>query len=334
MTDFPFKWQLERGNSFHQKKNRYFSDFKINSEWRLTCFWNSNSTRPEILEIYRNSTAGDIMVSGTFKLMRNQSCLLYRKFMQLIEAGCATTQVLLEYYVDKNYFNQGSYSITGTLSIPSSVVHKGYSKGIPFESLMQLSNDFERLLDPKATYFADVNLKCDNASFSAHKNILSVRSSVFAAMFSTEMKEKLENKVNISDISPQVLKTMLIYIYTGKTGELSVQSAGELLFAADKYQLLDLKRVCSDYLKSCVSVENVLNTLVLGYLHDNELKVFAIDFICNSCDEFEFLEKTTEWKNLREKRPSLAMDVLTSVVKSKDEKLKKENPVTVAVSKP
>ncbi|CAL1268426.1 unnamed protein product [Larinioides sclopetarius] len=258
------------------------------------------------------------------KLMRYQSCLLHRKFKHLIEAGCTTTQILLEYSIGNSSFNLGSYSITGTLSIPSSIVYKGYAKNIPVGSLMELASDFERLLKPKATDFTDVNLKCENASFSVHKNILSVRSSVFAAMFTTGVKEKRENKVNISDISPQVLKTMLIYIYTGKTGELSVQSAGELLFAADKYQLQALKRVCSDYLKSFVSVENALNTLVLGHLHDNELKVFAMDFICNSREEFEVLEKTTEWTNLREKRPSLAMDVLTSMVKSKDKKLKKE----------
>ncbi|CAL1267984.1 unnamed protein product [Larinioides sclopetarius] len=137
------------------------------------------------------------------------------------------------------------------------------------------------------------------------------------------MKENRDNKVNITDLTPQVFKTMLTYIYSGKTGELTVQSAGELLFAADKYELLDLKRVCCDKLKSCISVENVLKTLVLGYLHDKDLKMFAMDFICNSCEEFEALEKTTEWKNLREKIPSLAMDVLTGLVKSKDKKLKR-----------
>ncbi|GBN73887.1 Speckle-type POZ protein-like A [Araneus ventricosus] len=327
MTEFPFNWQLQRGNSIHEKKNRYISNFKINAEWNLICFWNSDHSRPDILEIRRNSTAGDMLVSGTFKLIRGQSCLLQRTFIQLIEAGFATTQIELEYSIGVNcYYKkgyQGSYSITGTLSIPAGVVQEEYAKGIPFESLMELSSDFERLLDPKVTYFADVNLKCGNVSFSAHKNILSVRSPVFAAMFTTEMKEKRENKVDISDISPHVLKTMLTYIYTGKTGELSVQSAGELLFAADMYQLQDLKRVCSDYLKSCVSVQNVLNSLVLGYLHDNDLKVFAMDFICNCCEEFEVLEKTMEWKNLREKRPSLAMDVLTRVITSKDEKLKR-----------
>ncbi|GBN83844.1 Speckle-type POZ protein-like A [Araneus ventricosus] len=302
------------------------------------------SYRPEFLEIRRNSTAKEIIVSGTLKLMRNDECVLQRKFKQLFEADSSTTLIgLLEfsgsdrydndlyydyasgdYYVNDPYYDYSSdnYSISGILTIPANVANKEYAKGDQIRSLQELSSDFELLLDPKETYFSDVNLKCGTDSFSAHKNILCARSPVFAAMFTTEMKETLENKVEISDVSSQVLKTMLTYIYTGKTGELSVQSAGELLFAANKYQLQDLKRVCGDYLKSCVSVENVLKTLVLGDLHDEDLKAYAIDFICNSCEEFEVLEKTVEWKNLREKTPSLAMDVLTGLVKSKDKKLR------------
>ncbi|GBN52132.1 Speckle-type POZ protein-like A, partial [Araneus ventricosus] len=283
MAEFPFSWQLVRTSNKHQKKNRCISKLEIGAEWSLVCLWSQHDPyKPEILEIRRNSTAKEILVSGTFKLMRDGQFVLQRKFVQLIEAGFATTQIELEYSNDSYYYNR-NYSITGTLKISAYTADKEYAKGVQFKSLLDLSNDFECLLDPNTTYFSDVNVNCGTVSFSAHKNILCARSPVFAAMFTTEMKETLENKVEISDISSQVLKTMLTYIYTGKTGELSVQSAGELLFAADMYQLQDLKRVCSDFLKSCVSAENVLRTLVLGYLHDKDLKVFAMDFICNSC---------------------------------------------------
>ncbi|GBN87844.1 Speckle-type POZ protein-like A [Araneus ventricosus] len=338
MAEFPISWQFQHSNSnAHRKKNRYVSELKINTEWSLVCIWSQcNPYKPEILEIHRNSTAKEILVSGTFKLMRDGLFVLQRKFVQLIEAGFATTQIELEYSNDNSYYNR-NYSITGTLTIPAYTADNEYAKGVQFKSLLDLSNDLECLLDPKTTYFSDVNVNCGTVSFSAHKNILCARSPVFAAMFTTQhgkkrklrqqrksktKEENRDNKVKITDLSPQVLKTMLTYIYSGKTGELSVQSAGELLFAADKYQLQEMKRVCSDFLKSCVSAGNVLSTLVLGYLHDKDLKVFAMDFICNICEEFEVLEKTVEWKNLREKRPSLAMDVLTGLVKSKDKKLR------------
>ncbi|CAL1267982.1 unnamed protein product [Larinioides sclopetarius] len=338
MTECSFDCEL-LPETYDQKKKRYISNCRINTEWSLVCLWSQcdyKTGRPEILEICRNSSSREILISGTFTLMRNGVCVLQRKFKQLLEAGSSNTLVGLEFsgmdhydnarnrnrYTQKCY-NSKEYSISGTLTIPAAIMHEEYAKEDEIRSLQKLSSDLKLLLDPKETYFSDVNLGCGNDVFSAHKSILCARSPVFAAMFTTKMKETLRNEVDISDISSQVLKIMLTYIYTGKTGKLSVQSAGELLFAADKYQLQDLKRVCCDYLKSCISFENVLKTLVLGDLHDEDLKVFAIDFICNSCEEFEALEKTRGWRTLREKTPSLAMDVLTGLVKSKDQKLKR-----------
>ncbi|XP_055950860.1 uncharacterized protein LOC129984941 [Argiope bruennichi] len=354
MVDVPFDWQMAYTGNLHGKKKCPVSKFKINAEWSLVCLW-SQSKKPEYLEIRRNSTGKEILISGTLKLVHNRVSVLQRKFVQLFEAGCATAlldldhtstditstditstvpmimPVQFQFYEPHKYnylhlsqprSNQ-AYSISGNLTIPAGVASKENAKGVQFESLLDLSNDFERLLDSGATYFPDVNLNCGTVSLPAHKSILSARSPVFAAMFTSQMKENRENKVSITDISPNVLKNMLIYIYTGKTGELSVQSAVDLLFAADKYELLDLKKVCCFHLKSHLSVENVLNTLVLGYLHDADLKAFAMDFICNYCEEFQTLEKTAEWKNLRQKRPDLVMDVLTSLVKAKDQKLKK-----------
>ncbi|KAF8773686.1 Speckle-type POZ protein-like A like protein [Argiope bruennichi] len=351
MVDVPFDWQMAYTGNLHGKKKCPVSKFKINAEWSLVCLW-SQSNKPEYLEIRRNSTGKEILISGTLKLVHNRVSVLQRKFVQLFEAGCATalldldhtsTDIPVQYQFNEpldqynvlhfRYLNNSfhlsqprsnqAYSISGNLTIPAGVASKENAKGVQFESLLDLSNDFERLLDSGATYFPDVNLNCGTVSLPAHKSILSARSPVFAAMFTSQMKENRENKVSITDISPNVLKNMLIYIYTGKTGELSVQSAGDLLFAADKYELLDLKKVCCFHLKSHLSVENVLNTLVLGYLHDADLKAFAMDFICNYCEEFQTLEKTAEWKNLRQKRPDLVMDVLTSLVKAKDQKLKK-----------
>ncbi|CAL1267983.1 unnamed protein product [Larinioides sclopetarius] len=324
MTEFPFNWQLVRTSDKHQKKNRCISSLKINAKWSLVCLWSQHDPyKPEFLEIRRNSHGKEILVSGTFKLMRNGNSVLQRKFMQLIEAGFATTQIELEYSSDNYaYYYNRNYSITGTLIIPLDEAHKEHAKGVQFKSLLDLSVHFECLLKSNGAFFSDVNINCGTVSFQAHKSILCARSPVFAAMFTTKMKENQDNKVDITDLSPQIFKTLLTYIYSGKTGELSVQSAGELLFAADKYQLQDLKRVCCDYLKSYVSFENVLKTLVLGELHDKPLKDFAMDFICNSCEEFEVMEKTGEWKKLREKKPSLAMDVLIGLIKAKDRKLK------------
>ncbi|GBM95829.1 Speckle-type POZ protein-like [Araneus ventricosus] len=146
------------------------------------------------------------------------------------------------------------------------------------------------------------------------------RSPVFAAMFKNPMKECRENKVYIVDVYLCILQIMLTYMYTGKMSNLTVFTASELLYVADKYQLQDLKRVCCYFLEDNISLGNVLKILVLGDLHCEDLKSSAIDYICNKCTKFSVLAAREEWETLRKERPELAMDILTSVVISRDEK--------------
>ena len=66
--------------------------------------------------------------------------------------------------------------------------------------------------------------------------ILSARSPVFRAMFEHEMEESKLNRVEISDISPDVFKEMLNFLYTGKSPNLN-EMAADLLAAADKVNI-------------------------------------------------------------------------------------------------
>ncbi|GBM75632.1 Speckle-type POZ protein-like B [Araneus ventricosus] len=194
---------------------------------------------------------------------------------------------------------------------------------IQLKSLKELSNDFKRLLDPESSCSTDVTLKCGGVSIRAHKIILSVRSPVFAAMFGNPMKESFKNEVNITDINVSTLRALLFFMYTGKTSNLTASSSEDLLFAADKYQVQDLKTVCCYFLKETVSLQNVWRVLVLGDMHSEDLKSFAVDYICNKCGEFSVLENTQEWKGLRKERSDLAMELLESLVKYRDKKLKR-----------
>ena len=69
--------------------------------------------------------------------------------------------------------------------------------------------------------------------FYAHKAILAARSPVFAAMFQHDLAEKKQNRVDITDMEPEVLREMLRFIYTGKAPALDKLDA-DLLAAADK----------------------------------------------------------------------------------------------------
>ncbi|GFY45129.1 speckle-type POZ protein-like B [Trichonephila inaurata madagascariensis] len=191
-----------------------------------------------------------------------------------------------------------------------------------FNSLKDLSTDLMHLFDEASSLFADVELKCGSFTIPAHKGILAARSPVFSAMFKNKMRESRERTVDITDIDFWVLRTMLVYIYTGNTDDITMSSVQDLLYAADKYQLTRLKNICSEYLKSNVTDQNVLYVLVLGDFFDQKLKDFAIKFICNKVAEFSILETTQEWKRLRKERAELAMEVLVSLVKARDKKLR------------
>ena len=113
----------------------------------------------------------------------------------------------------------------------------------------------------------------------AHKAILAARSPVFAAMFEHEMEERKHNRVEISDVEPEVFREMLRFIYTGKASNLE-RMADDLLAAADKYALERLKVMCEEALCTNLSTENSAEVLILADLHSaDQLKAQAIDFI-------------------------------------------------------
>ena len=103
----------------------------------------------------------------------------------------------------------------------------------------RLSEDLSTLFETQK--FSDVTLCVGGKEFSVHKAILAARSPVFAAMFEHEMEEKKQNRVDITDMDPEVLREMLRFIYTGKTPFLDKLDA-ELLAAADKVRICF--RVC------------------------------------------------------------------------------------------
>ncbi|XP_054713863.1 speckle-type POZ protein B-like [Uloborus diversus] len=151
-----------------------------------------------------------------------------------------------------------------------------------------LSKDFANLLEEKI--FTDVVLTVDDRKFSVHKSVLAARSPVFRAMFSHPMRESEQNIVVIDDTSEKVLGEVLYFIYSGKVSEgLTVNLALDLLQAADKYCLLDLKATCCSFLKQNLTESSVFDIVTVADLHSmDDLKLACIDFICTHGRHFMF----------------------------------------------
>lgn len=62
---------------------------------------------------------------------------------------------------------------------------------------------------------SDVTISVDGKRLNAHKNILAARSTVFSAMLTHNMTESITNIITITDISYDVMKEVLRFIYTG-----------------------------------------------------------------------------------------------------------------------
>ena len=71
------------------------------------------------------------------------------------------------------------------------------------------------------------------------------RSPVFSAMFEHEMEERKQNRVDITDVDPDVMREMLRFIYTGKAPNLD-RMADDLLAASDKvrYYMCRIRLPC------------------------------------------------------------------------------------------
>ena len=123
-----------------------------------------------------------------------------------------------------------------------------------------------------------------------------------------DMAEKKTQKVDIKDMTPDVLYAMLIYIYeaTLPSPEKFDQFGKELLAAADQYQLDQLKCACADYLSRNLDIENCVSYLIMGDLYQEDvLKKAALQFIARNMKN---VLKTKDWKESLQSRPSLKLE--------------------------
>ena len=96
--------------------------------------------------------------------------------------------------------------------------------------------------------------------------ILATRSPVFASMFEHNMQESSNSKIIVDDICPDILKIMLVYIYTGRVPNIG-DMAHDLLYASDKYQLDHLKGLRKQQLSKNLKVENAAQIIQLACSH-------------------------------------------------------------------
>ncbi|XP_035226571.1 uncharacterized protein LOC118198898 [Stegodyphus dumicola] len=174
---------------------------------------------------------------------------------------------------------------------------------------LHFSSDLRNLY--KTGKLSDITITVGSKIFSAHKSIVCARSAVFCRMFETEMKESVRNSVDISDVDPDIMDDMLLYMYSGCLSKpLDDDRAEELYAVADKYEISALKEKCSTYFISRLSASNVYRVLQLANLRsDDNLHKQAVEFLSQE----EYIFSAEEWKTFSIHNGSVAAKVLQEV---------------------
>ncbi|KAJ8680820.1 hypothetical protein QAD02_016607 [Eretmocerus hayati] len=141
----------------------------------------------------------------------------------------------------------------------------------------RLQDNYETLL--LNGKFSDFTVSIANKELFLHKDILSSRSLYFFKMFDNEMKENNTNSVNIDDFTYDVMLEFFRYIYAAKVNDIKIHMV-DLLVAADKYALEDLKSLCEHEMIKALSLDNALNFLSLANCHNaRKLEAQCLKFI-------------------------------------------------------
>ena len=159
--------------------------------------------------------------------------------------------------------------------------------------------------------FMDLKIICNGKTFECHKSVLSCQSDVFRAMFlNMDTIEAKSGEIKIDDFKVDTMETFLYYLYHQEVKEKSVDT--NLLFAADKYNIDGLVKVCNQRLISNVSVDNCLDVLLSAHLiNQKELFSAASDFVNQNKGK---LVRTNAWKEMVETNSKLTTDVLSIVL--------------------
>ncbi|CAL1288870.1 unnamed protein product [Larinioides sclopetarius] len=160
----------------------------------------------------------------------------------------------------------------------------------------------------KEQNLCDMKLKTKTNNFHVHTSILGARSPVFRAMFSSDMKEKVNGCVNVSDLEDETVRRFLLYLYSDQLEDLQWDIALELYKAADKYAVISLREKCSTFLKNNLNLENSCEALALSDMHqDKDFKEIVQTFILKNA---KVIFKSKEWKLLAVANSILAMETM------------------------
>ncbi|XP_060565086.1 kelch-like protein 24a [Ruditapes philippinarum] len=163
----------------------------------------------------------------------------------------------------------------------------------------------------------DVTVKAGNKTYRCHRVILGSLSNYFKELF----LHKQEETVDVLNIESQTFETVLLYIYTGKTEDVEINTE-KVLSAAVQLQIPCLQDICEDFLvlrltsETCVGIYKLASDLGCASLVKQSL-VYILE-------HFESVTKCKTFMNL-------SVDELIAIINVDDLNASSEEVVCDAV---
>ncbi|GMH40661.1 hypothetical protein BSKO_08565 [Bryopsis sp. KO-2023] len=262
----------------------------------------------------RARDAGAVKISCARQDPTARNCHGYRKFVKrsILEdpskGYLVNDTIVIKYSIDLVVTQGGALSrCLGSGQIRTDLIR------VPTP---MLGNDLSALLRTGAG--ADVQFVADGEEFNVHKIILEARSPVFCALLNSPMREGSERVVHIKNIRAPIFRALLHFVYTDTVQELNQEDgcmdaafAQHLLEAADRYELVRLRRICERRLCQTVDVETAATTLTLAEQnHAADLKVVCLDFVARN---LQSVLVTDGYQHMLASCPNLQADIISTV---------------------
>lgn len=159
-----------------------------------------------------------------------------------------------------------------------------------FRSDKHLTKTFHRFQAFKEkSLLCDVKLIVGDKKIKAHRLILAAFSDYFSAMFTGDLSETTQYTVNLTDLNPLAVESLIKYAYTAEI-EIRVDNVENLLSASCILQVDEVKQACSEFMCHQLHPSNCLGIrafadghgcLELFKMSDKYTKYHFVDVVQN-----------------------------------------------------
>uniref|UniRef100_A0A1I8BUK9 BTB domain-containing protein n=1 Tax=Meloidogyne hapla TaxID=6305 RepID=A0A1I8BUK9_MELHA len=175
-----------------------------------------------------------------------------------------------------------------------------------------LQNNFREMLEKEI--FTDCVIKVGDDVIKTHRCVLVQNSEVFQKMFEPNgMTEALNGEVIISDFTPECVRAMLEFFYTGEVNEDTTKNHLDGIFAiAHKYGVEQLKCKCEHIMANLIDIANIVKCC-------HVINLFGAPVLEKACKNYiqvnnkSFL-KSKEWEEIKNISQLLSIEILEYVI--------------------